>query len=175
MAGEKRPRPQGEAAAAAAAAPARAAAAAAPKRLQNAAQQGRAISPSPPRELTDPELAREAAAEAAGWERGFSKREQRAFWFHKATHRRAWSLEKVEIMDRLGGGSGSGGGSSGGHGGGGGSSSGAAGGSKRSGGGGGSKGSVWKACYSSKRQKTFYVNKLTDERSWHKPPDYDGD
>ena len=48
-------------------------------------------------------------------------------------------------------------------------------GSKRSGGGGGSKGSVWKACYSSKRQKTFYVNKLTDERSWHKPPDYDGD
>ena len=54
------------------------------KRLQNPAQ-GRAISPSPPRELTDPELAREAAAEAAGWERGFSKREQRAFWFHKAT------------------------------------------------------------------------------------------
>ena len=84
-------------------------------------------------------------------------------------------MEKVEIMDRLGGGSGSGGGSSGGHGGGGGSSSGGAGGSKRSGGGGGSKGSVWKACYSSKRQKTFYVNKLTDERSWHKPPDYDGD
>jgi len=81
----------------------------------------------------------------------------------------AWSLEKVELLDgrivtpRGGGGSSSGRGGGGGDGGGG----------KR--GGSSSKGSVWKACYSSKRQKTFYVNRLTEERSWHKPDDYDGD
>ena len=35
------------------------------------------------------------------------------------------------------------------------------------------RGGLWKACFSSKRQRTFYLNRLTNERSWHKPPGFE--
>ena len=104
--------------------------------------------------------AREAAAVAAGWSRSYSKSHQRDFWFHKATHRRAWTLDKIENLDKESGG--------------------ASGGSSRDKSGStssrrhGDEGPVWKASYSSKRQRTFYVNRLTNERSWRKPEDFDG-
>jgi hypothetical protein len=28
---------------------------------------------------------------------------------------------------------------------------------------------LWKACFSSKRQRNYYVNRITQERTWHKP------
>ena len=98
-----------------------------------------------------PPTPREAAAIARGWSKSWSSSHQKPFWFHAATKRRAWTVEKLEALERDGGeGSRRDGGAS---------SSGTKGGDEP----------VWKACFSSKRQRNFYVNRLTKERSWHKP------
>jgi len=94
---------------------------------------------------------KEATVLAAGWQRHHSKKHGRDFWYHKATHRREWKLENI-VLEGDGDGIAA----------------------RRTGQ--KSEGKpLWKACYSSKRQRTFYMNRQTKERVWHKPDGYISD
>lgn len=106
--------------------------------------------------------AKEAAAKAAGWRKCFSSTHNKDFWHHKATDRRAWSLEKALA-------SGSGGGS------GGANSSRSTDGTAHGGAGGKRAKQMWKKGFSEKRQRTFWVHRETKAHSWHRPEGYESD